>query len=234
LTNYNQRDSSIKAARTIKQCVDERTPHTLILTGSYSIDALTGGNVTHNDIDTNVFFYAANSGAVDDTAGLLGGSLPINKILKQTTDRLEYEIITDSGLEIAEFQFVPYDAYIAKEGLEKFILSGKNEIGHNIEVPVTEASLIDSQGEPEAFRVKTLDYAIATWAIRISGIIDVQKRPVRQTDIDHFTLLYSQPHSTNLLYETMLNHPQMTSADPERVLEEALRRTNSEGLSYEC
>lgn len=103
MTNYNQRDSSIKAARTIKQCVDERTPHTLILTGSYSIDALTGGNVTHNDIDTNVFFYAANSGAVDDTAGLLGGSLPINKILKQTTDRLEYEIITDSGLEIAEF-----------------------------------------------------------------------------------------------------------------------------------
>jgi hypothetical protein len=228
LTNYNQRDSSITAARTIKQCIDEQTPHTLVLTGSYSIDALTGGDVAHNDIDTNIFFYAEDDGVVDDIAGLLGSNLPINKILKQTTDRLEYEIITDSGLEIAEFQFISYDAHIAKKGLEKFILSGKNEIGHNIEVPVTEASLIDSQGKPEAFRVKTLDYAIATWAIRISGIINVQKRPVRQTDIDHFVFLYSQPHSTDMLYKTMLNHPQMTATDPGYVLEEALRRINSE------
>ena len=76
--------------------------------------------------------------------------------------------------------------------------------------------------------MKTLDYAIATWAIRISGIINVQKRPVRQTDIDHFVFLYSQPHSTDMLYKTMLNHPQMTATDPGYVLEEALRRINSE------
>ena len=50
----NQRDTDIQIASEVSALVGTECDF-FVLTGSYSIDALTGADVKHNDIDANVF-----------------------------------------------------------------------------------------------------------------------------------------------------------------------------------
>jgi hypothetical protein len=53
-TTPSQRDTDIRIASELSRSI-ETNDDFFVLTGSYSIDALTGADVKHNDIDANIF-----------------------------------------------------------------------------------------------------------------------------------------------------------------------------------
>lgn len=193
-----------------------------ILTGSYSIDLLTGAEVKHNDIDANVFTDNIQE-SIGRVALSLGAHKSLTKIL-HTDSRLEYRYVDDGRAGELELQFVQYKEAVEYSDRTDFILPGQ-EIERSVVVPTVfrRADIARAPDESYLFQVKSLEFAIATWALRISGVALSQKRQVRQTDIDHFAYLIDTPHDKDSVNFSIEHHPQMPrSIDPSLVLSRAL------------
>lgn len=224
MSTEQERDTALGIAQNIAQVTEKHG--IFVLTGSYSIDALTKGRIHHNDIDANLFvknINAERTQAINDT--ILEEIQTAERTL-QRPDRLEYMVGANVQKETAELQLIEYAEHLQGIDGEALLLPGTNEAGNDMRVPLTTVALVDSQERSYEFKVKSLSYAIATWAIRISGIINYQKRPVRQTDIDHFAVLLNQLYNLNDVHVAIAHHPQMVLADPDTVLDEAMRKTN--------
>lgn len=196
-TAISQRDIDIRVATEIALVFNNNPDDYFILTGSYSIEALTHRKVSHNDIDANIF-------TTEIPRALAETSLKLYtlKLIKQTDSRLEYLIYTPAPRKL-ELQFVKIVDIIGDMPNTEFALADKGK------VPITSEILKDSSGTEFSFPVKTLSYAIATWALRISNIASLQKREIRMTDINHFVFLLSTPHETADVITAITNHPQM-------------------------
>lgn len=197
----SHRDADLSLASSISNCFSPDESEFLLLTGSYSIEAITGAaNIKHNDLDMNVFTNNVSESKTNAIKSL--NSLGLSQ-RDQTQSGLEYEY---SG-SLIELEFVHYDE--VNHGIEgpTFKLADKN--GHEVYVSTTQATILDNEGRSHCFNVKTLPFALATWALRISGVVETQKRPVRQTDVDHFGILLQTPHDRKLVIEAIAQHPQM-------------------------
>lgn len=207
---HNSREYSIdiEVARRVSDVVQTDTDF-FILTGSYSIEALTGGNIAHNDVDANVFTpniprAMARVGLLLDTSGIIPH---LTRLEATKPNRLEYRAHSDGTQRDVELQFIEFkEVRDSTDGLD-FVLH--NESDRKVVVPVVKRPLETVSGESVDFYVKSLPFAIATWALRISNVAEAQKRAVRQTDIDHFKFLVDAPHDTEKVIWAMERHPQM-------------------------
>lgn len=205
LQTGKERDIDIYTLSSINSIINAAPGMLFILTGSYAIEALTGNKMVHNDMDANIF--TANIGQDLPRAAVLIDELggPKNRLhlAKKTADRLEY--LTR-----------PNSKQIPPRGLEiQFVES--------VMVPTILAKLADSSGNEFVFRVKSLPYLIATWAIRISGSAYDPKRPVRDSDLEHLKLLLTGKYNHNDIISAMRHHPQMPkNISEEKVFDQAL------------
>ncbi len=193
-----------------------------ILTGSYSIDLLTGAEVKHNDIDANVFTDSKQE-SIGRVALLLSSLKNFTKIL-HTDSRLEYSYVDGDRTSELELQFVQYTDAIEYSDRTDFILHSQ-ETDRSVIVPTVFRSIDMARTSDEfySFQVKSIEFAIATWALRISGVALSQKRQVRQTDIDHFMYLIDTPYDNDGVNFSIEHHPQMPqSIDPSLVFSRAL------------
>lgn len=221
------RDYDLSIARAVRDAISSRDDH-FVLTGSYSIEALTKGDVIHNDIDGNVF-----TRDIPRSMARVGLALASESVLPSAekkddskSNRLEYEIVTNEGVRDLELQFVQYDDVVSSDEGLRFTLPDDSD--RKVVIPTVTETLGLHKGGEEEFRVKSISFAIATWALRISGIALSQKRSVRQSDIDHFAFLAQAPHKPSMVAEAMRHHPQMpTAVSPERALELAIRRIDN-------
>lgn len=213
----SQRDVDLVLAADTESAISTDEGNFFILTGSYSIEAVTKNpHITHNDVDVNIF-TANVTKALSDTRKQLKR---LNATLvKQTDSRLEYE----RGNSLIELQFLTYTSLRQHETGIEFTMTGLNN--SPVSVPTTHETLRNSGMETYEFRVKSLAFAIGTWALRISGVADSQKRSVRQSDIDHFIFLINSPYNRDEVIDAISHHPQIPDSfrgKPENVLETAL------------
>lgn len=207
-TTPNQRDIDIRIASSMDTYVKNEGDF-FVLTGSYSIDALTGADVNHNDIDSNIFTTDIPV-AMGRIATTLELHEPSMELIKKTDNRLEYLHPHQHGSTPVEMQFIQYDSISQRtDGSVDFALPSVS--GHDVIVPAVEAGLSEANGYEHKFLVKTLPFAIATWALRVSGVALSQKRAVRESDVRHFAFLASMPHDRVETVEAMRHHPQMPS-----------------------
>jgi len=211
-----RRDNDILLLSSIRGEMDEQPGTNFILTGSYAIEALTRTPVAHNDIDGNVF----SADLVRARSRLLN---------------LGYHIVTDRNNRV-EFDVPHPEADLPVRRVEIGLVKTINALGDNSSVfylenasgdpfivPTELAPLVSSKGDEYLFRVKSLSYAIATWMIRISGIVSNQKRDVRPSDISHLALLLERDYKYDDVIMNMKNHPQMPPNIPANtVFEKAL------------
>lgn len=198
-----------------------------VLTGSYSIDLLTGARVEHNDIDANIF--TNNTPRALARVALLFKGRGNFAQTKKTEGRLEYRYTDGDRVGQFELQIVQYsDVHEHTDGSINFVLPGENPKREVIVPTVQQQVEINSNsGETYTFNVKSLPFAIATWALRISGAALNQKRQVRQTDIDHFVYLLNTPHSDEAVRIALQHHPQMPNeANPDEIIGSALSYLN--------
>lgn len=206
LQSVERRDGDIQLASRIQALLAGQGQDIFVLTGSYSIDALTGDTVSHNDVDTNIFTPDIPRSIA--RTGLLLSDVQTIKPSKVTDTRLEYTYTGRTHESQLELQFIEYDDVEGGLGEQRFVLPSEGD-HHAVWVPVVQKMLTTSSGVGHEFMVKSLPYAIATWALRISGAVTAQKRPVRQSDIDHFAFLLRAPHNVSKVIEAMDHHPQM-------------------------
>ena len=222
------RDIDIRIASKIASQMDNTTGDYLVLTGSYSIDALTGADIKHNDIDANIFTTDIPT-SLGRISLLLESNISELEPLSEASDRLEYVYPHQHGSTQVELQFVQYDALTANKNGINFTLIG--EPRQQIVVPTVSRTMTETSGASHDFMVKSLPYAIGTWALRISGIALKQKRPVRQTDIDHYAYLVSTPHDHSDLLIALQHHPQMPAGySAEEVLRKVAETLAKEDL----
>lgn len=226
-TTPNQRDIDIQIASNISALVKTERDF-FVLTGSYSIDALTGADVKHNDIDSNVFTTDIST-ALGRTAALLQTCASEAKLTKQTDNRLEYQYPHQYGSTQVEMQFVRYQNFLEDSDGISFVLPSIGS--REVIVPTVQAKLRETNQHEHAFSVKSLPFAVGTWALRISGVALDQKRLVRESDIRHFAFLAAMPHDRAATLNAIQHHPQMPdSYDAADVLDasyEVLNRRQS-------
>lgn len=204
-TTPSQRDIDIRIVSEMSMCAEDEN-NFFVLTGSYSIDALTGADIKHNDIDANIF-TANIPTALGKTAALLQTCVGDMELTKQTGGRLEYLYPHQYGTTQVEIQFVQYDSLVQGDDGTDFILSHRDS--HKVVVPTVRANLSETNGHEHAVTIKSLPFAIGTWALRISGVALDQKRAVRESDIRHFAFLASMPHDRAATLNAIRYHPQM-------------------------
>lgn len=204
-TTPNQRDIDIQIASKIATLVQNKRDF-FVLTGSYSIDALTGADVKHNDIDANVFTVDVPP-ALHRAATLIQAYASEAELIQQTDDRLEYQYTHRYGATQVEMQFVRYGTFLEDSDGNKFVLPSNGS--HEVIVPTVQAELRETNDHEHVFSVKSLPFAIGTWALRISGVAMDQKRLVRESDIRHFAFLATMPHDRVAVLSAIQHHPQM-------------------------
>lgn len=204
-TTPSQRDTDIRIASELSGSI-EVSGDFFVLTGSYSIDALTGADVKHNDIDANVFTKALPV-ALGRVAALLQARTGDMELTKRTDTKLEYLRSHRYGSTQLEMQFVQYDGLQRNANSLDFTLPYKGD--HESIVPIVQAGLRETDGHEHYFFVKSLPFAIGTWALRISGVALDQKREVRESDIRHYAFLAAMPHDKTETLNAIRHHPQM-------------------------
>lgn len=204
-TTPNQRDIDIRIASELSESIEDNSDF-FVLTGSYSIDALTGADVKHNDIDANIFTKDLPV-ALGRVVALLQACTDDMRLAKRTDTRLEYLRSHRHGSTQVEMQFVQYDGL--KRKAEGFDLTLPHNSDHESIVPIVRAGLRETDGHEHSFYVKSLPFAIGTWALRISGVALNQKREVRDSDIRHFAFLTATPHDRKETLNAIQHHPQM-------------------------
>lgn len=211
----DSRSVDLQIASSLATRIDESVEDHFVLTGSYSIDILTGADIIHNDIDANVF--------TDDVSRSLGRAALLFKRLpltRQTDSRLEYLVPHDAGETQVELQFVQYDRAEPTPAGWDFYLPGR--VHPSVIVPVVHGA-VEVDGLSYDFLIKSLPFAIGTWALRISGVAMDQKREVRQTDLDHFLHLAARQYDSGDVMRAMVHHPQApTDYDVTRTLDAAI------------
>lgn len=100
----SQRDIDIQIASELSESI-ETNDDFFVLTGSYSIDALTGANVKHNDIDANIFTKDLPM-ALGRVVTLLQTRTDGIQLTRQKNNRLEYLASHRYGSTQVEMQFV--------------------------------------------------------------------------------------------------------------------------------
>lgn len=227
------RDLDIYALSVVGGIIDSFPGACFVLTGSYAIEALVGSLEFHNDLDTNVFVEDLERdlpriGRLIEERQYQG--IQISPVVAKTTDRLEYDIVSkvskDSPrrLELQFFEAVPVST---ENGIEFSLV--KKEEGTVYRIPTIIAPLKDSTGRETLFRIKSLSYAIATWAIRISGLALNPKRLVRRSDIERFKLLLDQKYPYEEVLRAIKEHPQRPGETEESfVFEQALNYLSEE------
>lgn len=205
-TTPSQRDTDILIASELSDSIETDNDF-FVLTGSYSIDALTGADVKHNDIDVNIFTKDLPV-ALGRVATLLQVRTDDMRLTKQADTRLEYLCSHRYGATQVEMQFVQYDGLKRNTDSFDFILPYKGS--HESIVPIVRAELRETDGHEHSFFVKSLPFAIGTWALRISGVALDQKREVRESDIRHFAFLAAMPHDKAETLSAIQHHPQMS------------------------
>lgn len=218
-----ERESDIYLLSTISKNIDSIPGLHFVLSGSYAVEALTKTKLQHDDIDVNIFSIDLSQD-LPKVAALIDETY--NNLLytyKKTNDRLEYDVKKTSRQTVykkLEFQFVEITHVSNNNHLEFMIKSERKKL---IRVPTILASLRDSNSKDFIFRVKSLPYVIATWAIRISGFADNPKRPVRDSDLEQFKLLLVSDYSKEEVISVMKFHPQMPEGKSENyIFEQAL------------
>jgi len=194
------RDRDLALASDVSRVFETNEGDFFVLTGSYAIEAVAKNpNIVHNDVDVNIF-------TADKTRSLAGASHRLSllnmDLVKSTESRLEYV----RGGSLIELQFVQYDRAQQTQSGVDFKLPTNDSC--EAVVPTIVEALQGTDAEAYMFRVKTLSYAIATWALRISGFAEAQKRSVRQSDINHFALLLQSSYDKDKVIEAILHHPQ--------------------------
>lgn len=208
----NQRDTDLKTINLINKEIGAIPKAHFILTGSYSIEALTGVLLEHEDIDANIL----SSDTIQLKAALRKKIPELELIkyrlqgVKETPDRLEFNL-NSSGFELSFFEITSDQE--EKDVLRYTIKGGAKGV---FRIPTVLTSLRDSHNNKYVFRVKSLSYAIATWLIRISGVLYEQKRPVRNSDFEHLSLLLAQRYKEEDILEAMRFHPQMPHQTSEK------------------
>ncbi len=167
---------------------------------------MTGADVKHNDIDANVF-TADIPTALGRTATLLQTYASEAELTKRTDDRLEYRYPHQHGSTQVEMQFVMYESFLKDSNRTDFTLPIKGS--REVIVPTVQAVLRETNQHEHIFSVKSLPFAIGTWALRISGVALDQKRSVRKSDIKHFAFLAAMPHDRVATLRAIQHHPQM-------------------------
>ena len=104
-------------------------------------------------------------------------------------------------------QFVRYESFLKDGSGTNFALPSKGS--NAVIVPTVQAALQGTNQHEHMFSVKSLPFAIGTWALRISGVALDQKRPVRESDIRHFVFLAAMPHDRAATLSAIQHHPQM-------------------------
>jgi len=198
------RDMDLKLLSSVKAQLDSIGGMQLVVTGSYAIELLTGHQLKHEDMDTNVFVTNLSM-EIPKVAFSIGDlSVPGLKLhlLKSTDDRLEYDVLSEqTDPRRLELQFVEAKKVEGSEG-SYYLRDGGI-------VPTVLIPTKDSKGQEYLFRVKSLPYTIATWAIRVSGVVENPKRQVRQSDLEHLRLLLSGFFQMKDVFSAMSHHPQM-------------------------
>ena len=200
------RDIDLKLLSSVNAQIDSMVGAQLVVTGSYAIEALASHQLKHEDMDANVL--ASNLSidipkVVSIMENLSMQDLKL-QLFKSTYDRLEYDVLLEQlDSRRLELQFVEAERV---EGSENDYRLKDGGI-----VPTVIVPLKNSKGQEYLFRIKSLSYAIATWAIRISGVIENPKRQVRQSDLEHLKLLLSSSFQKEDVIFVMSHHPQMPS-----------------------
>lgn len=206
------RDLDIKTLSSVGSLVESYPDSHFVLTGSWAVEALTGQSVKHNDLDANVFTAGLKKNKTSIERGLVkieiaGGQL---RLFRETDDILEYDLIyKNDGRQIRlELQFIELSNVLPSDGDQKVFKLGKGS-DEAIEVPTVIANLLDSKGNDYEFRVKSLSYQVASWALRISGFALDPKRDLRGSDFKHLKLLLSRGYRKEDVISAMSKHPQM-------------------------
>jgi hypothetical protein len=187
----------------------ETAPDTpVVITGSHAVAALTGAVLAHNDIDTNVFGYNATSQPEQVLARL--ESIPELEELRVdgagVVCRIDGRLTEIQLHDIAGTRPLPGTEQTA--GVELALPNGQL-------VP----TCVVEYGEAGRVRVKTPEYILSSWALRLSGILPYQKREPRATDMQHYRLLRDMQLPFDRVAATMRSHPQyVDGADPAAVL----------------
>lgn len=212
------RDKDLALAQDVQQFFSPDQGDFFILTGSYAIQAVTKNpSIVHNDVDANVFTTNTSRSIATASQELMQLNMDL---IKRTDSRLEY--VRNGSL--IELQFVRYDRVNPHQSRIDFMIDGKDD--SEVVVPTIDEVLFNSSMEPYQFRVKTLPFMIGTWALRISGFAEAQKRDVRQSDIDHFRFLVQAAYDQAEVSEAIAHHPQLPTnfiGHEQYVLEAALR-----------
>ncbi len=221
MISVEQRDNDIHTLAAINSEFSKLRSMSFLISGSYAIDALTHSPINHGDMDSNVFApnlpeaRSATLALLDDIQ-LSTGNL---QLYKQTPDRLEYDIETPAQsanprrLEIHLIEAVPEFTYQPNTYI---LADSKNR--RVSRVSLVDINLKDSTGKDYLFKVKSLAYTIATWAIRISGVAQNQLRPVKESDLYFFSLLLAQRFTLTEVCSAIELHPQRSeNKGPEEV-----------------
>ena len=218
---YSPKNADLNIAASVADRTTGDSLDHFVLTGSYSLELLTGSELKHNDIDANIF-----TENVKHSVGRIALLFEDDKRFTNTLindSRLEYRYDAFGRIGDLELQFHQYRDAIENDGTVNFILPSHQD-GREVIVPtiMTTADIGLRYEDEYLFRLKTLEFAIATWALRITGFASHQKRSVRQSDVDHFIHLMRTPYDTDEVIFSLEHHPQMPqSCESQRVLDEA-------------
>lgn len=201
-----EKDSDIHLLANISKKINRINGTKFVLTGSYAIEALTGQETYHEDIDANILTDDIND-SLPKVANKISHMSGL-KVYKRTRNRLEYDVLPNIDrvcIKKLEFQF--------------------HELDQKNDIPTVFTPLTDSNGKNFLFRVKSLPYVIATWSIRISGLATNPLRELKSSDLEQFKLLLSCNHNVDDVLNIIKRHPQMPiGVDEREVLEKSLAK----------
>ena len=226
-----QRDSDIQILLSANSAFESIPGSHFVLTGSYAVETLTGVTVNHNDMDANVLTDNLKRDLPLAVSALAGKKNFVP--FRRTGTRLEYDVLSQS-LPLAprrlELQFIEVVGLVKiGDKLEFFLKPDDN--GKYARVPTVTFPLLDSYGRENLFRIKSLPYAIATWAIRISGFAKNQKRSIEDRDLNHLRLLLNAGYDEEEVIRAINNHPQAPNGLSANYILDKARQTVSDSLA---
>ena len=166
----NGRDIDLKLLSSVSAQLDSIGGMQLVVTGSYAIEILTGHQLKHEDMDTNIFVSNLSMEIPKVASSMEGLSPPGLKLrlFKSTDDRLEYDVLPEQA-DSRRLEMLFVEAKEVEGSKGSYILKDGSI------VPTVLVPIKDSKDQEYLFRVKSLPYNIATWAIRISGVLEKPK-----------------------------------------------------------
>lgn len=204
--NINTRNTSLMIIRRIYEQFSYNPKIFPVLTGSWGIEAVSGEILTdHQDIDINIFYPVGLS--TDEISKKIIYSLNNDyQIDQQGEVKINLTPYRKLALPILEFSLIPYDSVDQDNLLVR--INGKS-----IQIPLTSCELRTADGNIIQVKTKSLEYQIATWAIRIFGQPLNPKRMVLNRDIEHLKVLMSHNYDEEKLFFWIRNHPQFDASE---------------------